>query len=210
SAATIPASISPDAAVTRCTDPAAPACYELFFVYARTIMTQHGCAASAYTRTVMTSPNPTFPISGKIETETVTVTAAPISTFSTASPLSGGSVEVKAKTRLAPIIGGTIGACIFLSLIVFAVFLACRRRSAKNKSQLPHSDGTRDRQAMLQFNATGFLDQQASYANEIKASAVCSQGGGDVEEYPGMGRQRVGIVEVDGVQRAVEAPTGER
>jgi hypothetical protein len=105
------------------------------------------------------------------------------------------------KQNLAPIIGGTIGACTFISLVILA-FVVYRRRKAAQV-------GAVQTPVAQYHDVNGGYDPHAMYENDSKSWQLQRVGpvlreNNAVPEYPGMGVGQYGIVEVDGVQRPVE------
>ncbi|KAH6881515.1 hypothetical protein BKA58DRAFT_3781 [Alternaria rosae] len=206
---------SPNAAILKCTESSAPACYEWRVIYDRIVFTQHGCAASAFTGTAYHSLDMSLS-SNTPEKETVyaTVTKEPVSTPTSAPPPSSSNTS---KSSLGAIVGGTIGACLFLSFFGFVIFLTWRRRRAQARNTA-HSTGSfhqRDSRGMVEYNAMGFpspgfmsqgLSSPESPSGEVDKVWQQRGSGG---EWPGMERQ-IEIVEVDGTSRPVEVPAGER
>ncbi|CAO2655994.1 Nn.00g047970.m01.CDS01 [Neocucurbitaria sp. VM-36] len=207
------AACSNNAAIAKCTDGGLAECYEWLFVYPKTTMTQHGCAASQFTSTALRGWGVSSSSGEEGAAKTVTVTAPPATTPTTSTTPSSPSSGSKKPPSLGAIIGGTIGGCILLSTIAFAFFLCYRRRTARqfdeskpklngnNSSDYPHS--------VTEYNPAGFhgrfvesdhkLWQQQQYLGAVHRESNA------VPEYPGM--SQAGVVEVDGVQRPVEAPT---
>ncbi|OCL07128.1 hypothetical protein AOQ84DRAFT_355122 [Glonium stellatum] len=144
--------------IAKCTDSAAPYCYQWRYVYSTaTVMTEFGCAASAFTISVQrtfngensaaaTSSQAVIPIS------TAYVTLAPSSTAASSagssSSSSGGSIASqsqsgtssptptpaeKSKTNVGAIVGGVVGGLVVIGAIIFgAIFMILRNR--KNKT----------------------------------------------------------------------------
>jgi hypothetical protein len=189
-----------------------PECYKWMVVYdktySQTTMTQHGCAPKGFTSTAMRSPGQ---IASSIapelyRTATVTVLATP-SDSPTLTPVSGPS-----KPNLGAIIGGTIGACTVISLVVLAIFLLRRRRKAAMNSsiQAPTARYHDSNGAVTEYNPHGF--GSPSFPDDTKTWVQQHAGPVDrvsdaMPQYPGMAARQYGIVEVDGMQRPVEAPT---
>jgi hypothetical protein len=216
--------------ITRCTDSASPSCYEWHFIYDRTTMIQHGCAASAFTSTAFRSLGMSVQTASSQEKDTVTttVTADPVmSNIPTASSDTSSSAATSAesgagKPSLGAIVGGTIGACSFVSFIAFVVFLAWRRRKAH--SSLPLDCQQQHSHSTVQYDPLGFPSPGFSSPGfpspgypspvgtyiDVDGQKAWQQHGTfqNVHQYPGMGQ--IEIVEVDGRQRAVEAPTAEK
>jgi hypothetical protein len=189
-----------------------PECYKWLVVfdktYSLTTMTHHGCAQKGFTSAAMRSPGQ---IASSIPPEQYrTVTVTDMSTPSdTVIPLT--PVPSPAKPNLAAIVGGTVGGCTVISLIVLAIFLIRRRRkAAHNDIAQPHTtqyhDGTG---TVIEYNPQSF----PSPTYPIDTKTWIQQHSGPVDrvsdampQYPNMAAGQYGIVEVDGAQRAVEVP----
>lgn len=148
-------SCSNDDYIAKCTELAAPYCYQWRYVYSTTVMTEFGCAASAFTISVQrtydgensdaaTSSQAVIPIS----TAYVTLTPSTTATSSGDSSSSGGSAASqsqsgtssptvaavsKSKTNIGAIVGGVVGGLVVIGAIIFgAIFMILRNR--KNKT----------------------------------------------------------------------------
>jgi hypothetical protein len=184
---------SSNAAILKCTETAAPECYRYIISYSTTVMTQFGCAAHGFTNTAYRTWGPLPSSMTPALYRTVTVTETPSST-PTLTPSSESS-----KPNLGPIVGGTVGGCVILSIVALAAFLVYRRRKNQREkiAQVP----------VTEYRPHGY---DANYVeNEIKTWQQQYQGpvyraNDAMPQYPGM--ERAGIVEVDGMQRPVEAP----
>ncbi|KAF9700140.1 hypothetical protein EKO04_001216 [Ascochyta lentis] len=172
---------STDNAIAKCTAPASPECYRWLFAYDSTTMTQHGCAATGYTSTAQRSY-------GASRTPSALVTA-PASSLPSSSP---SLVAATQKNQsLGPIVGGTVGGCVVLSLVALAAFLIHRRRR-RCTTRYPHSDP--------QFYSTGFPTWSAQ---DLKAWQLA--GGVRRPDAP-----YLGVSEVHGDDRAVEVEALEK
>ncbi|KAG9187343.1 hypothetical protein G6011_05214 [Alternaria panax] len=196
---------SSDAAIAKCTASSAPACYQWEFIYDRMVFTQYGCAASAFTSTAYHSLGMSLSMSSAAK-ETVTVTKEPDSTPTPSdSSSSSSSPSSSSKPSLGAIVGGTIGACSFVSFVLFVVFLAWRRRKTVVRNS-PHSADAFHRtshQAMVEYNPMGLPSPAGPYGDDSKIWQ---------QQLPRMGRGRgqIEIAEVDGTSRAMEAPAAEK
>ena len=203
---------SSDAAIAKCTASSAPACYQWQFIYDRIVLTQYGCAASAFTSTAYHSLGMSIPSSSAArETVTATVTKESISTPTSSSSSSSSS----SKPSLGAIVGGTIGACLFVSFILFVVFLAWRRRkeAAKNNPRSAGAFHRTSQQTMVEYNPMGFPSPGFSSSGLPSPGTSYGDDSKTWQQYlsrMGRGRDQVDIVEVDGTSRAVEAPTAEK
>lgn len=137
------------------------------------------------------------------KTATVTIIQTPSST-----PILSSSPSPK--PGIGAIVGGTIGGCVFFSIIALIAFLIYRKRqNAKDTAaQRPvtqfHGNG-----AMTEYNPHGF--QSPYMENDHKTWQQQQQGpvhraDNSMPLYPGMGVDQYGLVEVDGTQRPVEVP----
>jgi hypothetical protein len=207
-----------NAAIIRCTESALPFCYEWQFIYDRMVFTQHGCAASAFTSTAYHSLDMTLS-SSTPEKETVYVTKEPTSTPTSPPPSSSSSNT--SKPSLGAIVGGTIGACLFVSFIALVVFLAWRRRrdEARNNAQSIGSFHQNDSRGMVEYNAMGFpspgfssqgLPSRRSPGSEDDKAWQQRESVGGGWRAMTRGRGQIEIAEMDGTSRAVEAPTAEK
>ncbi|KAF1833743.1 hypothetical protein BDW02DRAFT_569725 [Decorospora gaudefroyi] len=210
---------STDAAIKKCSESSAPNCYEWHFIQDKKTVIQHGCADTAFTSTALGTGG-----TSETDTVTLTVTADPVTTPTSTSSSSSSSTSVvppsssgSSKPGIGAIVGGTIGACTFVSFIAFIVFLAWRRRRAATQdasttyTQSPHPH---PHHSMVEYNPVGF--PSPSFSSPVSPDLkVWSQHhfepgvvGDAAPLYPSMGSGHVGIVEVDGSQRPVEAPAG--
>jgi hypothetical protein len=158
-------------------------------------MTQHGCAAQGFTSSAQRSWGVQTSVAPELY-RTATVTIAVTPTAAATLVQSDGS---SAKQPLAAIIGGTIGACTAISLLVLALLIFRRRRRAKRdvapKAQYHGTVTAFDPNNMMETSDSKMWQQHAGPVS--RPSDV-------VPQYPGMGTARYGVVEVEGVQRAVE------
>ena len=180
-------------------------------------MTQHGCAASAFTINV--------PRSWGVQKDTTTVTVTAPSSSASASLTSSPSTAQDAaagvgegrkvkRPNIGIIIGGTIGACLFFSVLALTGFLVWRRR----RMQLYPPRGTVSHFShdyhgpQMAYNSLASPDM--SQGDGVDKSWHVQQHGGAVAResdavpvYPGM--RRVGVVEVEGRERPVEVDGGD-
>jgi hypothetical protein len=175
-----------------------PACYKWLISYSKTVMTQHGCAASAFTSSAQRSWGTQTSIPPELY-RTATVTVA-VTTTDTPTLI---HVPPPKKQNLGAIIGGTIGGCTLISLLIFFAILLHRRRKARNFEQAP--------QAQYHGPIMTFDPMSPSYATNGDDKMWQQRNAGPVTresdampQYPGMGTARYGVMEVDGVQRPVE------
>ncbi|KAF1912692.1 hypothetical protein BDU57DRAFT_374967 [Ampelomyces quisqualis] len=185
-------------AVLKCTASSAPECVRWIISYSKTSMTQHSCGSTAFTSTAQRSYG--GPASSISPAEvTVTIASTPSAT-PTLTP-----VSLPAKPNLAAIIGGTIAACTAISFAILSVVLLRRHRKARAEgSAIPQY-----RHGAVAVG-DGFQDSPYVGGNDAKswnhAGPVGSESNA-MPNYPGMSREQYGIVEVDGVQSPVEAPS---
>jgi hypothetical protein len=194
---------SSDANVLKCTDSAQPECYRWMIVYSRTTMTQHGCATKGFTSTAQRSWGQLLSSIPPELYRTITVLATPSATPTlTPSPASS-------KPNLGAIVGGTIGGCTVISLVILVLLIVYRRRkNARDSIKQPpltiFHDGNG---AVTEYNSQGFV--ATTYAENDQKTwnhGPVTRSSDAMPQYPGMGAGRYGVVEVDGVQRPVEAP----
>lgn len=189
-----------------------PECYKWLVVfdktYSLTTMTHHGCAQKGFTSAAMRSPGQIASSIPPEQYRTVTVTdvATPSDTITPLTP-----VPAPSKPNLAAIVGGTVGGCTVISLIVFAIFLIRRRRKAAHDSiTQPHTTQYHDgKAAVTEHNPQGF----PSPTYPIDTKTWVQQHSGPVDrvsdampQYPNMAAGQYGIVEADGTPMAVEVP----
>jgi hypothetical protein len=163
-------------------------------------MTQHGCAAAPFTSTAQRSWGVQQSSVSQETVSTATVTVA-ASTSDTPTPLPGPSPQ---NQNLGAIIGGTIGGCTAITLIILAFVVLRRRRKNAKIDQAP--------QAQYHGPVTQFDPKSpSSHATDrddkmwpLHAAGPVVRASDAVPQYPGMGTARYGVVEVDGVQRPVE------
>jgi hypothetical protein len=183
-------------AIAKCTDATATACYKWLFVYDTTTMTQHGCTATGFTSTALRSYGATS-ASVVVVTSTVYTSAFPISTPTSSSPPADDKGDKK--QSLAPIVGGTLGGCIIISLVALTAFLIHRRRTAASKSHPPPVSHFHHNSP--EFNPDGFPTAHGWSQQDIK---TWQQGAG-----AGMSPY-LGVSEVHGQDRAVEVEAPEK
>lgn len=210
------ATCSNDPYILRCFQADLPNCYKWIVSYSKTSMTQHGCASAAFISTALRS----YAVADVKELTTtvavtVQVTPTPSST-PTFLPQPGAS-----KPNLAAIVGGTIGGCTAISILILALLIYRRRRHAAAASGQVGSTGTG------YIVGTGFANSEITstsygYPNTMAYSpdpndakkwlphtaGPVTRVSDAVPAYPHMGVGRYGVVEVDGVQRPVEVEAG--
>ncbi|XP_014551981.1 hypothetical protein COCVIDRAFT_111512 [Bipolaris victoriae FI3] len=200
---------SSDEAIVKCTASTAQECYQWHFIYDNMVMTQHGCAETAFTSTAYRSPGMSMlslsnTKTGERKTVTATVTTrevvSGIPTAATEDRASTNSSEGK-KNSLGAVIGGTVGACIFVCFLAFVVFLAWRRRRDLTGQNAQSYRQQQRQQSMVQYHAVVYEDANKAW-DQQRGVVVCER-----EICMGDG---VGVVEMDGTQRPIEAPTGEK
>ncbi|KAJ4339406.1 hypothetical protein N0V95_007784 [Ascochyta clinopodiicola] len=181
------AACSSNSAIAKCTAPASPDCYRWLFAYESTTMTQHGCAASGFTSTAQRSYGALSSSLSSPSPLVVTVTASPTPSTTLAAS------DSAPKQSLGPIIGGTVGGCIILSLVALAAFLIHRRRCAA--AEHSHPPSSRPHHSSPQFHPDGF-------------PAVWSEQDVKIWQRPDM--PYLGVSEVHGEDRAVEVEAPEK
>ncbi|KAF1845509.1 uncharacterized protein K460DRAFT_355323 [Cucurbitaria berberidis CBS 394.84] len=195
------AACSSNAAIVKCTADGLGECYQWLIEYPSTTMTQHGCASSQFTITAQRSWGPS--ISSSIEgRRTVTVTASAVTT-----PTSTLASSASSKQNIGTIVGGTIGGCVFLSIMALAVFVWYRRRKAQQESTLQPKTQYHSH-VMAEHNPLGFHTNYVENDHKLwqqQHLGAVHRSSNAVPQYPGM--NQCGVVEADGVQRPVEAPT---
>ena len=166
-------------------------------------MTQHGCTNKGFTASAARSWGVSSVPAELYRTTTVLVTPS-----STPTPTLTPSTD-PAKPSLGAIIGGTIGGCTILSIFAIIAFLLHRRRKKARESikQRPITQFHPD-VGVTEYNPNGFptptfSDNEAKWQQHQGPVTRPSEA---MPHYPGMGAAHYGIVEVDGLQRAVEAP----
>ncbi|KAF2003709.1 hypothetical protein P154DRAFT_519929 [Amniculicola lignicola CBS 123094] len=138
--------------ITRCTDESQPYCYQWLYVYStKTTMTEHGCAASAFTVTVQRlftdgasgSSVSSLPSDIPVSYSYITVTAPNTPTTAqtsnnaqsaatTATSTSTNNESPSKKTPIGAIVGGVVGGVAVLGAIIGAiVFFLMRNRKEK-------------------------------------------------------------------------------
>ncbi|KAF2830876.1 hypothetical protein CC86DRAFT_343967 [Ophiobolus disseminans] len=189
-------------ATLKCTESAATECYKWIIQYSKTSMTQHGCTNKGFTE----SASRAWGVSS-IPKELYRTTTVLVTPSSSPTPTLTPSTD-PAKPGLGAIIGGTIGGCTVVSIIVLVAFLLHRRRKKARDSikQRPitqfHPEG------VTEYNPNGFPTPKFSN-NDAKweqHQGPVTRPSDAMPHYPGMGPAQYGIVEVDGLQRPVEAP----
>ncbi|EMD67912.1 hypothetical protein COCSADRAFT_132992 [Bipolaris sorokiniana ND90Pr] len=202
---------SSDEAIVKCTASTAQECYQWHFIYENMVMTQHGCAETAFTSTAYRSPGmdmllPSNTKTGKRETVTATVTTrevvSGIPTLSAVTEDKDTTTSEGRKTSLGAVIGGTVGACVFVCFLGFVVFLAWRRwRNLKGQNAQCYQQQQQQQQSMVEYHAAVCEAAKKAWDHQCGVVAcereICMGGG-------------VGVVEMDGTQRPVEAPTREK
>jgi len=148
--------------IAKCTDSDMPYCYQWRYVYStRTVMTEYGCADSAFTVSVQrtfsdygsaidtfTSSDPVIPISTQVvtftpssssETPSSTIDQSATATGTIASIATGGNhslptTKKKSKTSVGPIVGGVVGGLVVIGAIIFGVIFALLRKKKNQKA----------------------------------------------------------------------------
>jgi hypothetical protein len=162
-------------------------------------MTQHGCATKGFTSSAVRSWG--LLTSSVVREPVVSVTAATSATDTSTPTLA--PAPASSKLDLGVIVGGTIGGCTVLSLVVLAMFLVHRRR--KTATQI--APVTQYHSAVTENSPHGFpVEVDAGDEQKAWGRGEVSRAGEEAPRYPGMGSAKYGVVEVDGVQRPVEAP----
>jgi hypothetical protein len=167
-------------------------------------MTQHGCATKGFTSTAMRSWG--MLVSSVVPElyRTVTVVESAPSTPTPTPTLTPSSMS--SKPNLGVIVGGTVGGCTVISLVVFACFLVHRRRKNARESApvTRYHDGNG---TVTEYNPHGFSTEvYAENEQKTWGHGPVTRVSDAMPQYPGMGAGRYGVVEVDGIQRPVEAP----
>jgi hypothetical protein len=117
------------------------------------------------------------------------------------------------KSGIGPIVGGTIGGCVVLSIVAIVAFFVYRRRKIQRESVT--QPALTQFAGVTEYNPNGF---PSPYTGDeyVKSWTQSQQHQGPVQrfddampQYPRMGVGRVGVVEVDGLERPVEAPGDE-
>jgi hypothetical protein len=195
---------SSNSAIVKCTESAMPECYKWIFVYSKTTMIEHGCVDKGFNSSVSRYWGQASTIPPELyRTVTTVVTASSTPTLSASSKSS--------KPNIGVIVGGTIGGCTVISIIILAIFLIYRRRkNARDSITQPpitrYHDGNG---TVTEYNPHGFPTPLAENDNKLwqqQNQGPVSRADDSMPQYPGMGSGRYGIVEVDGMQRPVEAP----
>ncbi|KAI0578655.1 hypothetical protein PtrEW7m1_003395 [Pyrenophora tritici-repentis] len=181
------------------------------------VFTQHGCAATPFTSTAFHSLGMALSSSNTVDvTFTATATQEPLVTPPSSSSAPSPNPS---KPGIGIIVGSTIGACLFASFIVIVFFLVWRRRRAVKRNAVQTHLYQQTTQTLVEYNPLGFPSPVFSspanpYRDECKGwqqqQQQSIQGNGEVPRYPGMEQGRLGIVEADGFERPVEAPTAEK
>lgn len=200
------AACTSNAAIAKCTAASSHQCYQFLIQYSNTVMTQHGCTLSALTLTAQRSWG-VIKSSSYATPSIVTVTQIPPST---PTPTSSQLVSPnKAPTNnIGIIVGCTIGGALFFSIIALIALLVHRRRTLAYQNQ--------DKRTSTSDAAPPASHPVTQY-DAVSAPSACSEADGQVWQglspattlvpvYPGMGSERMGVVEVDGTDRLVEAP----
>jgi hypothetical protein len=188
-------------------------------------MTQHGCAQKPFTSTAYhhtLDTNVPASLSNTIaahqgEKETVTATATVTTreqVFVSSTSAVGKDTHDAAtmssstrKTSLGAIIGATVGACVFSCFVAFVVVLVLRRRRSEHvQSQRQHQQ-----QSLVEYHAVVYENAHKAW-DQHRGIFTCEMEihQGDVMVSGNENQLDMGIVEVDGRQRPVEAPTGEK
>ncbi|KAI8935276.1 hypothetical protein NX059_007864 [Plenodomus lindquistii] len=210
SASCTDASCTSNPAIIRCTAAESEQCYQYLIQYSDTVMTQHGCTSSGFTLTAQRSWGPIE--SSTIDEPTSTLTTKDSST-STSSQLT--SPYASSKPSIGIIVGCTIGACTFFSIIAIIAFLVHRRRSLAKETQKQCRTNSPQQGSQYHTHFTTQYDPLSSPSGWSEADgktwsgvtpATASPAATLGPVYPGMGRERFGAVEVDGTDRPVEAP----
>lgn len=196
---------SSNAAIAKCTASSAQECYRWLFDYGTTVMTQHGCTAKGFTSTALRNAGPVTVTVTFSPSASASASPTPTDLFTTQPSTSGGK-----KPSIGPIVGGTVGGCIILSLVALAAFLIHRRRVKKSLSSTPSPNLPPPVSPFPhnspEFSPVGFASPTSPGGwteNEIKSW----QQAGSVYR-PGV--PMLGISEVHGEDRAVEMEVNEK
>ncbi|KAH9864106.1 hypothetical protein J1614_010039 [Plenodomus biglobosus] len=210
SASCTDAACTSNAAIAKCTAASSHQCYQFLIQYSNTVMTQHGCTSSALTLTAQRSWG-VIKSSSYATPSIVTVTQIPLST-PIPTPTSSQLVSPNRTTthNIGIIVGCTIGGALFFSIIALIALLVYRRRTLAKQNQNQHKrTSTSDAAPPASHPVTqyGAVSAPSAYSEaDGKVWQGLSPAMTLVPVYPGMGSERVGIVEVDGTDRLVEAP----
>jgi hypothetical protein len=162
-------------------------------------MTQHGCAAAPFTSTAQRSwgVQQTSVSQEAVSTASATVDASTSDT-PTALPAPGPGNQ-----NLGAIIGGTIGGCTVITLLILAFVIFRRRRKSAKIEQAPQAQY---HGPVMQFDPMSpeHVAGKDDKMWPLHSAGPVSRASDTVPQYPGMGTARYGVVEVDGVQRPVE------
>ncbi|KAF2812634.1 uncharacterized protein BDZ99DRAFT_497006 [Mytilinidion resinicola] len=180
--------------IAKCTLTDSPYCYEWRYVYStRTVMTEFGCAESAFTISVQrtfsgdlnsaaaTSSEAVIPISTKVITvvpssssvssssipTSPSVTGTAATAIATSSNISLPTTKKKSKSHVGAIVGGVIGGLVVIGAIIFGiVFALLKKKKAKNAAAAappPNTQGPAPGVAEFKPQPGGFAPQQGGY-----------------------------------------------
>ncbi|KAH7396515.1 hypothetical protein DE146DRAFT_40020 [Phaeosphaeria sp. MPI-PUGE-AT-0046c] len=196
------ASCTNDPYVLRCSQSASPSCYQWLVAYAKTTLTQHGCAAQGFTSAAQRSYGGTSVPNVLERTATVTIEVTPSASPRPTAP------SAHSTPPLAAIVGGTVGACTFLSIVLLALIIARRRRRTRNATAQGHVPGAQYLPPSSEIYP--YPPVTYTHSNDAKTwhAGPVTRASDAAPEYPHMGAGRYGVVEVDGVQRPVEVDAG--
>ncbi|KAF2271608.1 uncharacterized protein EI97DRAFT_462658 [Westerdykella ornata] len=156
-----------DDMIAKCTKSSAAFCYEWRYVYASTVMTEHGCASTSWTisawrthsnqasRDISDAPNAVTDPTGDsssvqrltglptISRSSPTTSSAPTSSSSTTSTSTSTPSDTGSKTNVGAIAGGVVGGVVVLAALAFGlVFLVMRNRKKSAASTSTPAAGT--------------------------------------------------------------------
>ncbi|KAF2193855.1 hypothetical protein K469DRAFT_735024 [Zopfia rhizophila CBS 207.26] len=215
--------------IAKCTDSDAPYCYEWRYVYGtRTVMTEHGCAQSAFTVSVQRtySGQTLDPASSKSELQIsyVTITPTAKNTDATssgndnASPATQSatgttepektSTRKKSKTNIGAIVGGAVGGLVVIGAIAFGViFLILRSR--KNKSSAANAGNGANQPMMVQGPAPGVTEykpQPDGFPSPGQQYPLAAAGYYRPDQKPGFQQMGVPGQEMGGMNQPYSPP----
>lgn len=175
-------------------------------------MTQHGCRYSSFKLTAHRSGG-SIKSSSTGDSTTVTVTKNPSSTLTSSQSTSANTA---ARPSIEIIVGYTVGACTFFSIIALLLFLVHRRRRFVKESKIQaaakstHSDSYYHTQDLMTLynplvSPSGWSEaddkawQQWSTIGMNPAKTFAPMCSGVMED-------RSGVMEMDGTNTRAEAP----
>lgn len=180
-----------DDRVAKCTSAGAPFCYEWHYVYASTVMTEHGCDTEAFTISAWRTPEgatvePSSEAVGGITDISSSATATSSSTTSStsSSTTSTGSSEPiespepkKKSNNVGAIAGGAVGGVVVIAAIAAGLFFLLNRNRRNKDNAAAAATGANQPFMGPAPGVEEYKPQTAQYASPQPYNATPAAGG---------------------------------